>query len=550
MPPTSARQFEGAFYTPLPFVQVAHRYLEKVIGPKWWTKNYRLWDMAAGTGNLEWFLPADAYKSIYLSTLHHEDVQHCKRVFPGATVFQYDYLNDDVESVFDDQSLFDAPSKRPANLLRDLNDPKIRWIIFINPPFATSQKAGYSGESKQGVSTTKIQPLMHQWGLGEVSRELFTQFLFRIRREFAGKPAHLGLFSTLKYVNSNNDQKFRDRVFQFAFKDGFVFSSANFSGTQAANPFPVGFLVWNLAKQKKLETQKLEVTVLDDDTSKIGRKLIVAEHRDRFLSKWIERLPATEIFPPLGSAISVKGDNGDVRDRMAKGFLASLMCKGNDVQNYNNVALLSGPYVSAGALSVVPDNFDKAMIVHAVRKNVKKNWLNDRDQFLQPETKPGIGFVRQCAIWNLFADSNQTASLRNVSYRGKTFQIINHFFPFKVSVVMKWEISDSEIARSLKTDADDRFVARWLAGQELDAAGEELLKLARESYKTFFKEFKDLPTAKYKVEHWDAGWWQIKRCLVEAGLEAERLAQIEEIKKQMGMEINRGALDLGIITSG
>ncbi|MSU59412.1 MAG: hypothetical protein EXS35_14785 [Pedosphaera sp.] len=543
------RRFTGEFFTPVAFARKAHGYLEKVIGPKWWTKNYRLWDMAAGTGNLEWFLPADAYQSIYLSTLHHEDVQHCKRVFPGATVFQYDYLNDDVESVFDDQSLFDRQRKRPDNLLRDLMNPEIKWIIFINPPFATSQKAGYSGESKKGVSGTKIQPLMHQWGLGEVSRELFAQFLFRIRQEFAGKQAHLGLFSTLKYVNANNDQKFRDKVFQFGFKDGFVFSSANFSGTQSANAFPVGFLVWDLANHKKLEEQKMEVTILDDDTSKLGRKLIVSEHRDRFLSKWIDRVPATEILPPLGSAISVKGDNGDVRDRVAKGFLAYLMCKGNDVQNYNNVALLSGPYVSAGALSVVPENFDKAMVVHAVRKNVRKSWINDRDQFLQPKSKPGIGFVRQCAVWNLFADSNHTASLRNVAYKGRTFHIINHFFPFKVSVVKKWEISDSEISRSLQTDAADRFVAVWLAEQHLDSASAKLLEFGREIYKMFFKEFKNLPTAKYKVGHWDAGWWQIKRCLVEAGLEKERLDEIEEIKKQLGMEINGEALDLGIITS-
>ena len=245
----------------------------------------------------------------------------------------------------------------------------------------------------------------------------------------------------------------------------------------------------------------------------------------------------------------MKGDNGDVRDRVAQGFLASLMCKGNDVQNYNNVALLSGPYVSAGALSIVPDNFDKAMVVHAVRKNVKKNWLNDRDQFLQPETKPGISFVRQCAVWNLFADSNHTASLRNVNYKGKTFQIINHFFPFKVSVVKKWEISDSDISRSLTLDTDDRFVAKWLAEQKLDSACENFWKSARKFTNRFFKNFKDLPTAKYKVEHWDAGWWQIKRCLVEAGLEAERLDEIEEIKKQLGAEINKETLDLGIITS-
>jgi len=543
------RRFTGEFFTPVAFARKAHGYLEKVIGPKWWTKNYRLWDMAAGTGNLEWFLPADAYKSIYLSTLHHEDVQHCKRVFPGATVFQYDYLNDDIETVFDDQLFFDAPCKRPANLLRDLYDPNIKWIIFINPPFATSQKAGHSGESKMSVSDTKIRPFMHAQGLGEVSRELAAQFIFRIRKEFEGKEAHLGLFYKIKYINSNNDQTFRDKVFQFDFENGFVFSSGHFSGTSSANSFPVGFLVWDLANRKKLETQKIEVDIINNELGKIGRKLIVSEHRDKFLSKWIDRPEATEIFPPLGSAISVKGGNEDVRDRVAPGFLASLMTKGNDVQNHNYVALLSGPYVSAGALSIVPENFDKAMVVHAVRKNVKKNWLNDRDQFLMPEKHPSISFIRQCTVWNLFADSNNTASLRNVPYKGATYQIINHFFPFKVATVKKWEISDSDIKRSLSLDTDNRFVAGWLAEQVLDSDCKELLETGLEIYKSFFENFKDLPTAKYKVEHWDAGWWQIKRCLVEAGLEADRLEQIEEIKKRIGPKIRDGALELEIITS-
>jgi hypothetical protein len=508
-----------------------------------------LWDMAAGTGNLEWFLPADAYKSIYLSTLAAEDMQHCQRVFPGATVFQYDYLNDDVESVFDDQSLFDGPCKRPANLLRDLYDPNIKWIIFINPPFATAQKAGHSGASKKSVSDTKIRPLMHEWGLGEVSRELAAQFLFRIRREFAGKQAHLGLFYKLKYINSNNDQTFRDKVFQYAFEDGFVFSSGHFSGTSSTNSFPVGFLIWNLANHKKLETQKIDVAVLNDDMDKIGRKVIASEHRDKFLSKWIDRPEATEVFPPLGSAISVKRENDDVRDRVAKGFLASLMSKGNDVQNHNYVALLSGPYVSAGALSVVPDNFDKAMIVHAVRKNVKKNWLNDRDQFFMPETKPSVSFVRQCTVWNLFADSNNTASLRNVAYKGETFQIVNHFFPFKHSSVKKWEVSDSEITRTLKADTEDRFVASWLAEQKLDADCAELLAIGCEIYQAFFKNFKDLPTSKFKVEHWDAGWWQVKKCLVEAGLEKERFKQVELLKKSIGVKISDEAMALGIIST-
>ncbi len=545
------RRFTGEFFTPVSFARKAHSYIEKIIGPKWWTKNYRLWDMASGTGNLEWFLPSDSYKSVYLSTLHAEDVQHCQRVFPGATVFQYDYLNDDIDRVFNNLPLFNHTytSKLPTNLVRDLENPNIKWLIFINPPFATSQKAGYSGESKKSVSDTNIRPLMHEAGLGEVSRELFAQFLFRIRQEFLGKQAHLGLFSTLKYINANNDQKFRDNLFQFTFKDGFVFSSANFSGTRQDNSFPVGFLIWDLANRKKLDAQKIEVTILDDDASKIGRKLIVAEHRSRFLSKWINRPAATEIFPPLGSAISVKSGNTDVRDRVAKGFLASLMCKGNDVQNYNNVALLSGPYVSAGALSIVPENFDKAMVVHAVRKNVHKNWINDRDQFLQPNKNPGIGFMRSCTVWNLFADSNQTSSLRNVSYKGQTFQIVNHFFPFKVSVIKKWKISETDILRSLDHDTADRFVAKWLQEQNLDAISEKILGISREIYKTFFERFKDLPTSRYKVEYWDAGWWQIKKCLNDAGLEEERFEAIKNLTERLGAEISEGALELRMITS-
>jgi hypothetical protein len=126
---------------------------------------------------------------------------------------------------------------------------------------------------------------------------------------------------------------------------------------------------------------------------------------------------------------------------------------------------------------------------------------------------------------------------------------VNHFFPFKHAVVKKWEVSDSDIASSFKQDSEDRFMANWLAAQKLDARCEELLAVAREIYKSFFKHFKDLPTAAYKVEHWDAGWWQIKRCLVEAGLESERLAQLDELKNPIGAAIAKEAAALGIISA-
>lgn len=37
---------------------------------------------------------------------------------------------------------FGITPKLPPNPVADLKDPEISWIIFINPPFATSNKTG------------------------------------------------------------------------------------------------------------------------------------------------------------------------------------------------------------------------------------------------------------------------------------------------------------------------------------------------------------------------------------------------------------------------
>ena len=87
------RRMHGEFFTPLAFAQKSLQYIEKELGHGWWhSGEYRLWDMAAGTGNLEYYLPAEALPYAYLSTLYGEEVEHCTRLFPGATVFKYDYF--------------------------------------------------------------------------------------------------------------------------------------------------------------------------------------------------------------------------------------------------------------------------------------------------------------------------------------------------------------------------------------------------------------------------------------------------------------------------
>ena len=258
--------------------------------------------MAAGTGNLEYHLPAEAWPYLYLSTVHEQDVTHLEKIFPGVDVFQYNYPEDDIGNRFagdDDlaashgfsggQGGFDfanAPTwKIPERLHRDLDNPALKWIALINPAFATAQKGGVKDANKSDVANTRVGAQMYAHDLGEVSRELFAQFLYRIRREFRGKRAWLGLFSTLKYINATNDQKSCDHVVRFGFVRGFMFSSVNFRGTSVASQFPVGHVRWNLSREQALEDQRVELDVYDTAVEKIGRKLMSSAHRDGFLSK-------------------------------------------------------------------------------------------------------------------------------------------------------------------------------------------------------------------------------------------------------------------------
>jgi hypothetical protein len=367
---------------------------------------------------------------------------------------------------------------------------------------------------------------MHSECLGEVSRELFSQFIYRIKNEFEGKSAFLGLFSKLKYLNANNDQRLRDEVFHFSFLRGFIFSSVNFHGTSRNSQFPVGFLLWDLAKKEKLEAQHVNLDAYKEHVEKFAKKEITTDGRENHLSKWIHRPPATETFPPFCSAITLGINNVDRRDRIAKGFLASLMCRGNDLQNQKLTAFLSGPQVSAGAVSVTPENFEQAVVVFASRLIPKVTWLNDSDQYTQPNRKLSKTFIVDCAMWSLFCGNNHTVSMKDVKYDGKIYQIVNHFFPFSPLDFSGGVIADSDIESSCRR-LKNTFVADWLLSQKLSPQAKKVLEAAKQVYAFFYGNLDLLRTPKFKIETFDAGWWQIRMALQDAKRGEDELVEVK-----------------------
>lgn len=531
------RRFNGEFFTPIKYAKRALSYIEQATEREWWKNpNYRLWDMAAGTGNLEYHLPAEAQDKCYLSTLYQEDVEHCKLLFPHAHVFQYDYLNDDVNRLFDDpnRKLYAREQwKMPQQLRNDLNNPDIKWIILINPPFATAQTAGTSKKaSKTDVSMTYIREHMHDEGMGETSRELFSQFLYRISKEFKGKSALLAMFSKVKYINSNNDYTLRNNFFKYRYVSGFIFHSKAFHGVRG--DFPIGCLLWDLNYEVELSAQSITVDIIDDQVQSIGVKSFTAKDKAGHLSKWIKRPKADLIFPPFASGINIAVSNKDTRDRIARGFLASLMAKGNDFQNQNYTALLSGPYVSAGALSVVPENFESAMVVHTVRRLPRATWLNDRDQFLAPNAKLDPDFINDCVVWSLWSNANQTASLGEVDYKGNRYQVDNRLFPFPVSALQRLIFTDAQVKASLSSTKQVNFMPQWIASRRLTPEAQAVMGAGFNLYKFFYANLNKVDVAKYHIQSFDAGFYQVVQSLKAENLGEQELKALKATHDALG----------------
>jgi hypothetical protein len=313
--------------------------------------------------------------------------------------------------------------------------------------------------------------------------------------------------------------------------------------------FPIGFLIWNLGKSVALADQDIILDVFSLEVEKIGTKEIPSISRSQFLSKWIERPKTSHVMPPFSSAITPAIGKIDVRDRVADGFLFSHMVKGNDFQNQKNTYLVSGPAVSAGAYSVTAENFEKSLVVHAVRMVKKANWLNDRDQWFQPNIDPLPGeFVTDCVVWSLFASSNQVVSIEDISYKGVLYKIDNQLFPFLKSEVEEWDCSLSTLSNSIQSRDQDRFASVWLKQKKLSNESQALLESARMVYKKFYKDSSSLPWPQYKISKWDSGWYQIRRSLAEASNSAEILDLQRKSHAVLGNKLIPKLVSLGFVT--
>ncbi|WP_460811738.1 hypothetical protein [Luteimonas pelagia] len=493
------RSFKGAYYTPLHIVDKAYDTLAQILG-KNWQRNYIVWDMCCGVGNLE--VKHSNHRNIFMSTLDQADidVMRASRTCVAATKFQYDYLNDDVDDFGQiDYSLTD---KVPMELRRAVLEAKEqsrgakKILVLINPPYAEAANSqGNAG--KTGVASTRIAASME--GMGKATNELFVQFLVRIQRELPN--AVVAMFSTLKYVNAPNFAKFRE-LWSPKYLGGFVVHSKAFDGVKGN--FPIGFLIWDTSVDDP--DSRLETIALDKDGAPVGEKTFYRVEIRPPLSSWVRRPRAdSNDAVPLKNAISPADSTKDARGRWVDGAIGSLMCNGNDVQNAGTMtALFSSVHAvgHAGGFFVTKENLSQAAVVFAVRRLIKPTWLNDRDQFLQPSGALSGDFVSDCLIWMLFNGSNLTAGANELQWNGRAWSLVNHFLPF----------TEQEVGAPGRFESN--FMSEYLATIRLSREAADVIDEGRKLWQKYHAtSFERKVREELKLNRSDVGWYQIRRAL-------------------------------------
>lgn len=112
--------------------------------------------------------------------------------------------------------------------------------------------------------------------------------------------------------------------------------------------------------------------------------------------------------------------------------------------------------------------------------------------------------------------------------------------------VNKWNIGDSQIAENF-INAHDTYVAEWIANREVSAEAMSVLRKGKNIYQYYFENLGRLPTSKFKIENWDAGWWQIRNALSDVNLGKELLVELKVLHGELREKILPQICEYGIL---
>jgi len=182
----------------------------------------------------------------------------------------------------------------------------------------------------------------------------------------------------------------------------------------------------------------IKIDIIDKDSNYIGEKIVLNTDNKTPITKWIKKYEKQSLQEKKDKIGLLNGGR-------------------TDFQNQNLVFLVSINHpISdfAGYYHVYKDNVIPTCIYISVRKCIKADWTNDRDQFMFPDESclKDDEFVSNCLTYVIFHECNNIQSKYGV----------NHWIPF------------SEADLNIKSKFESSFMYDFIHGNISSSEQEEL----------------------------------------------------------------------------
>lgn len=507
----SVRRNKGEFFTPTPFVDLAHKYISDTFGEDWKEK-FVVWDNSAGTLNLT---RDYKFNELYCSTLEQSDIDTANQMGYNmeATKFQFDFLND-------------SDDKLPEGLRNAIESGK-EILFLINPPYKRVSNISFDlgrDLEGEGISETKTYYDMVDDDMGNASDNTYTQFLYKISKyQEINKNIKIGIFCPPIYLTGQAFQKFRSHFFDlFGYESGFLFEASHFSDVAKG-----WGICLNIFSNKINDVNEYSVDVVDFNNDfelfEVETKLLYNLDNKNIASKWVrEETNGIKTYDTINLSSPLKvSDGGKSRSgKCVENHVGYLNIAGNNIEkNKTQVALFSTAYSGAIGVSVVKENFHKVVSLFTARKSITPNWINCKDEYLAPNESHPLyeQFTHDSIVYSLFNNSSQQSSLRQVDYKDKKWDIKNEFFWMSKNEIQELANNNSydELYKDART-SDERFVYKKLFEEgiynKLSPDAKEVLDMATDLVKKSIDMRKLISEnhPEYHLDSWDAGYAQLK----------------------------------------
>lgn len=268
---------------------------------------------------------------------------------------------------------------------------------------------------------------------------------------------------------------------------------------------------------------KLKVKDYNDD----GRIVTIAEKEFYNLdgiksaADWVrEPIKGIKTFdaPQVNSPINIKQSG---RGKICHNALGYMHNNSNSVQfNAQLVGMYSSCFSSANGLSILPSNFNRVVALFTARKLIESNWMTQQDQYMVPnESHPNYSqFVNDSIVFCLFNNKSNQSSLRQISYKEKSWDIHNHFFWMSVADIQSLAISNNfNNLYNHTIGKKDSYVYTLLKNTVLSPDAKNILDMATSLIKLSFplRQVAHQVNPEYHLNAWDAGWYQIRNGILK-----------------------------------